>query len=176
MDALLGEQTRPHQDLDLAIARDDLPAVQAALAGLGFRPDPTAAPGLPARMVLAAADGRQGDLHPLVFDGHGNGWQELDGGVWAAYPADGLSGVGAVGGRRVRCVTPELQVRNHLGTRWTPPTAMTWRCWPSGSGSRCHRAPDLPGRGVANRPGAGEGHRQRLARSPAAAAQGNVAV
>jgi lincosamide nucleotidyltransferase A/C/D/E len=115
VDALLGEQTRPHQDLDLAIARDDLPTVQAALAGLGFRPDPTAAPGLPARMVLATADGGQVDLHPLVFDGHGNGWQELDGGAWAAYPADGLSGVGAVGGRRVRCLTPELQVRNHLG-------------------------------------------------------------
>lgn len=115
VDALLGEQTRPHHDLDLAIARDDLAAVQAALTGLGFRPDPTAAPGLPARMVLVTADGRQVDLHPLVFDGHGNGWQELAGGAWAVYPAGGLTGGGAVGGRRVRCLTPELQVRNHLG-------------------------------------------------------------
>jgi lincosamide nucleotidyltransferase A/C/D/E len=115
VDALVGVQSRPHRDLDLAIARDDRPAAQAALATAGFERDPTVVPGLPARVLLADGHGRQVDLHLLVFDGHGNGWQELDGGAWAAYPADGLSGVGAVGGRRVRCLTPELQVRNHLG-------------------------------------------------------------
>ena len=115
VDALLGRHSRPHVDLDLVIARDDLAAARAALNGLGFRHDLTAVPGLPARLVLADADGRPLDLHPVVFDRHGNGWQELDAGGWGVYPAEGLTGVGTVGGRQVRCLTPELQVRHHLG-------------------------------------------------------------
>ena len=31
VDALLGEQTRPHSDLDLAVKLDDLPAFQCVL-------------------------------------------------------------------------------------------------------------------------------------------------
>ena len=54
--------------------------------------------------------------HPVVvFDRQGNGWQELEAGGWGVYPADGLAGVGLVGGRQVRCLTAELQVRHHLG-------------------------------------------------------------
>jgi lincosamide nucleotidyltransferase A/C/D/E len=115
VDALLGHHNRPHQDLDLAIARDDRASAQAALTGVGFQHDPTAVPGLPARVLLVDPDGRHVDLHLLVFDSHGNGWQELGEGAWAAYPADDLTGAGMVGGRPVRCVTPQLQVRNHLG-------------------------------------------------------------
>jgi lincosamide nucleotidyltransferase A/C/D/E len=115
VDALLGRHSRPHQDLDLVVARDDCAAAQAALAAAGWRHDLGAVPGLPARLVLADADGREVDLHPVVFDGHGNGWQELDADGWGVYPADGLTGVGVVGGRHVRCLTPQLQVRHHLG-------------------------------------------------------------
>jgi lincosamide nucleotidyltransferase A/C/D/E len=115
VDALLGHHSRPHQDLDLVIARDDVAAAQAALAGLGFRPDPATVPGLPARVLLADPDGRQVDLHLVVFDAQGNGWQELGEGAWGAYPAEELTGVGRVGGRPVRCLTPRLQVRHHLG-------------------------------------------------------------
>jgi lincosamide nucleotidyltransferase A/C/D/E len=41
VDALVGEQTRDHLDLDLAVDRRDLPAIGQTLAGLGFahRPD-----------------------------------------------------------------------------------------------------------------------------------------
>jgi Aminoglycoside-2''-adenylyltransferase len=49
VDALVGHQSRPHRDLDLVIARDDSPAAQAVLAGLGFQPDLAAVPGLSAR-------------------------------------------------------------------------------------------------------------------------------
>ena len=115
VDALVGRHSRPHQDLDLVIARHDCAAAQAALAGLGFQPDLAAVPGWPAQLLLADAGGRRVDLHVVVFDGHGNGWQELGGGAWGAYPAEGLTGVGVVGGRQVRCLTPQLQVRHHLG-------------------------------------------------------------
>jgi lincosamide nucleotidyltransferase A/C/D/E len=115
VDALLGRQSRPHQDLDLVVARDDCAVAQAALARVGFQHDRAAVPGLPARLVLVSADGRQVDVHPVVFDRHGNGWQELGDDAWGAYPADGLTGMGMVGGRQVRCLTPQLQVRHHLG-------------------------------------------------------------
>ena len=77
VDALAGRQTRPHQDLDLVIAREDLAAAQRALAAVGFTHDATAVPGLPARLVLVDAHGRQVDLHPVIFDRHGYGWQDL---------------------------------------------------------------------------------------------------
>jgi lincosamide nucleotidyltransferase A/C/D/E len=115
IDALLGQQTRPHEDLDLAIARHDCRRAQDALAELGFRHAPEVEPGLPARLVLRAAGGRQVELHPLVFDAAGNGWQELPDGAWGLYPADGLRGRGEITGRPVRCTTPELQLRHHLG-------------------------------------------------------------
>jgi lincosamide nucleotidyltransferase A/C/D/E len=115
VDALLGYRSRPHRDLDLVIARDDCAAAQHVLSGMGFRPDLTAVPGLPARLVLVDAGDRQVDLHRVVFDWHGNGWQELGEDAWGAYPAEELTGVGMVGGRRVCCVTPQLQVRHHLG-------------------------------------------------------------
>jgi lincosamide nucleotidyltransferase A/C/D/E len=115
VDALLGRQTRPHGDLDLVIARDDLAAAQLTLAGAGFAHDAAAVPGMPARLVLVHDDGRQVDLHAVVFDRHGNGWQELGAGAWGGYPAEGLTGTGEIAGRSVRCLTPELQVRHHLG-------------------------------------------------------------
>jgi lincosamide nucleotidyltransferase A/C/D/E len=58
VDALLGRWSRPHRDLDLVVARGDCAAAQAALAGLGFRHDAAAVPGLPARLFLVHADGR----------------------------------------------------------------------------------------------------------------------
>lgn len=115
VDALVGRRTRSHSDLDLVIAQSDLTRAQAALAGLGFEHDPSTEPGLPARLILVAADGRRVDLHPVIFDERGNGWQPLGGGAYGAYPAEGLTGRGEIEGRPVQCLTPELQLRHHLG-------------------------------------------------------------
>jgi hypothetical protein len=30
-------------------------------------------------------------LHPVVFDQHGNGWQDLGANAWGVYPAEGLT-------------------------------------------------------------------------------------
>ena len=115
IDALVGRQTRPHRDLDLVVAEHDLPRAQGSLADLGFAHDRDVEPGLPARLVLVAPDGRRVDLHPVVFDDRGNGWQPLGGGAYGLYPAEGLTATGQVGGRSVRCLTAELQLRHHLG-------------------------------------------------------------
>lgn len=115
VDALVGRQTREHADLDLVVSERDLARAAAALGGLGFAPDETAEPGLPARLALLAPDGRRVDLHPVVFDERGNGWQPLGGDAWGAYPGADLRSTGQVAGRTVRCLSPDLQLRHHLG-------------------------------------------------------------
>jgi lincosamide nucleotidyltransferase A/C/D/E len=115
IDALIGEQTRPHGDLDLVVEQAALGQARVAVRTLGYRHDPAVTPGLPARVVLLDSNRRQVDLHPVVIDAEGNGRQPLGDGAWGSYPADGLTGVGLIGGRRVRCLTPHLQLRHHLG-------------------------------------------------------------
>jgi lincosamide nucleotidyltransferase A/C/D/E len=120
IDALLGRQTRDHADLDLALDRERLPKAREALEGLGFHHDADAEPGLPARFVMVDPKGRQVDFHPLKFDDVGDGWQQLTiaDDEWGRYPAQDLGSRGSIGGREVRCLSPELQVRFHLGYDW----------------------------------------------------------
>jgi lincosamide nucleotidyltransferase A/C/D/E len=121
VDALLGAQTRPHVDLDLALARSDLERAANALLGAGFGHAQASEPGLPARYVLRDRGGREVDLHPLLFDTGGNGWQQLSpsGRAWGCYEADGLAATGTIGGRQVRCLSAELQVRFRRGYEWS---------------------------------------------------------
>ena len=115
IDALLGAQTRAHDDLDLVVARTDRLPAQAALSELGLEHAPEFRPGLPARVVLRGANDRRIDFHLVVFDAEGNGWQELPGGGWALYPAKDLRGVGEIAGRSVGCISAALQLQHHLG-------------------------------------------------------------
>lgn len=115
VDALRGEQTRAHEDLDLVVAQAAVPTARSAPRELGYRHDTAVEPGLPARVPLLGASGNHVDLHPMVLDREGNGWQPLGGGAWSAYPAEGLTGAGRIGARPVRCLTPELQLRHYLG-------------------------------------------------------------
>lgn len=115
IDALIGAQTRTHRDLDLVIAEDECAPARAALEELGYAHDPSAEPGLPARLVLRDREGHEVDFHVVVMDERGNGWQPLGEGAWGGYPAAGLRGVGTIAGRQVGCLTPELQLRHHLG-------------------------------------------------------------
>ncbi len=121
VDALVAEQTRDHTDLDLAVDQRELAAIAQTLAEIGFRHEPLIEPGLPARLVLRDGAGRQIDIHPLVFDDEGNGWQRLSatGRAWDRYPAEHLQATGVIAGRRVRCLSPELQVRFRLGYEWS---------------------------------------------------------
>jgi lincosamide nucleotidyltransferase A/C/D/E len=121
VDALIGEQTRDHLDLDLAVDQRDLSRIEQLFAVLGFRYDYTVKPGLPARLVLRDGRSREIDFHPLVFDKHGHGWQQLSdsGRAWGSYPAEHLQATGSIAGRRVQCLTPELQVRFRMGYEWS---------------------------------------------------------
>jgi lincosamide nucleotidyltransferase A/C/D/E len=121
VDALVGAETRDHLDLDLAVDQRDLPRIERALGELGFRHDDTVEPGLPARLVLSDGGSRAIDVHPLVFDADGHGWQQLSesGRSWGRYPAEHLQATGTIAGREVRCLSPELQARFRMGYEWS---------------------------------------------------------
>ena len=62
VDALLGEQTREHDDLDLVVARSDVPLLIEALGREGYE---VAKGQLPTCIVLLDPAGRQVDVHPV---------------------------------------------------------------------------------------------------------------
>jgi lincosamide nucleotidyltransferase A/C/D/E len=114
VDALLGEQTRDHDDVDVVLPLEDVDRAIVALSALGFA---VTLDERPTRLVLEDAAGRRIDVHPIVLDGDGSGRQIGAGpdGSDAPYPAEGLAGRGRVGGRQVACLTPELLLLHHRG-------------------------------------------------------------
>lgn len=112
VDAALGEQTRPHGDLDLVGALADFEATLAPLAPLGYAPGEDKRP---VRFVLRAAIGRAIDVHTVTFDAGGGGLQPQPNGSTFRYPPEGFDWTGTIAGRRVPCLSPETQVLCHLG-------------------------------------------------------------
>lgn len=113
VDALLGEQTRQHSDLDIVIQRHDLPAMRALLASRGYRDMPRDDT-RPWNFVLGDAHGREVDIHVIVFDAEGNGiYGPAEHGE--QYPAAALTGSGSIAGQPVRCISPEVLVMFHTG-------------------------------------------------------------
>jgi [ribosomal protein S5]-alanine N-acetyltransferase len=111
IDALLGEQTRTHADLDLAYRVEDEPALFDGLAQLGYR---IVLDHRPSRIAVADDAGHEVDLHPVRFDVHGFGVQAGLHGEAFHYPANGFT-TGLIGRTRVGCLTAEQQLRFHTG-------------------------------------------------------------
>jgi lincosamide nucleotidyltransferase A/C/D/E len=112
VDALVGEQTRDHDDLDCIIALTDAPIARDALAALGFA---VSLDELPTRFVMRDGSDRRVDFHTVTFDSAGGATQQLQDGTMAPYPAPGFSGFGHVAGVRVACLTAAVQSLHHLG-------------------------------------------------------------
>ena len=110
VDALLGEQTRPHDDLDLVSRLEDSAAIEEALGERGYI---LAGGRLPHSFELVDVEGHQVDVHPVSFGADGAGvYAMADGGEWI-FPAAGFGGSGLILGRRVPCLTPEVVMVNH---------------------------------------------------------------
>ncbi len=107
VDALLEEETRPHQDIDLIVERSDVPRMQALLAERGFK---LIKGGPPMNFVLADDKGLHIDVHPVAWDEHGNGLYRMENGQDWPFPASGFAGRGSVLGRRVRCLSAAVQM------------------------------------------------------------------
>src|SRR5258708_25862951 len=113
VDALLGEQTRPHKDLDIAIQRKDVAKLCALLQSRGYREIKLEA----ARtwnFVLSDTDGREIDCHFIGIDDQGDGiYGPPENNVM--YPAASLTGTGSIFGQAVRCISAEWMVKFHSG-------------------------------------------------------------
>jgi lincosamide nucleotidyltransferase A/C/D/E len=108
VDALLGEQTRPHADLDIAIQHRDVARVRKLLEARGYK-DVTRDDTRDCNFVLGDEQGRQIDVHSYTFDSAGNHVYGV------AYPAASLTGSGLVNGYPVNCIAPEWVVKFHVG-------------------------------------------------------------
>jgi lincosamide nucleotidyltransferase A/C/D/E len=113
VDALLGRQTRPHKDLDIAIEDHLVAGFERFLASRGYRRTKREIE-RPFNFVLADDNGREIDVHVISLDEKGNGnYGPPEKGVM--YPADSLAGSGTIEGHAVRCISPEWMVRFHSG-------------------------------------------------------------
>jgi lincosamide nucleotidyltransferase A/C/D/E len=110
VDALLREQTRPHDDLDLVARLDDSVRIEQALDERGFV---LAGGGPPLSFELVDGEGHQVDVHPASFAPSGDAVYRMASGDDWIYPADGFTGVGRILGREVPCLTPEVLMVNH---------------------------------------------------------------
>jgi lincosamide nucleotidyltransferase A/C/D/E len=112
IDALLGEQTRQHRDLDLMHREPQEPAIVTALGAAGFV---ETLDWRPVRFVLTHPDSREIDLHPLTFAEDGSAVQAAFGPDRPfAYPASCFV-TGTILGRTVPCLSAEQQVYFHQG-------------------------------------------------------------
>lgn len=119
IDALLGRQTREHEDLDLVVALADVQKIQALLHPMGFALHEDH---LPVRLVLRSKAGEQLDFHAVTFDDEGGGLQPQPSGAVFRYPPECFV-QGRVGGCRVACISAEVQVLCHLGYEPSPKDA-----------------------------------------------------
>jgi lincosamide nucleotidyltransferase A/C/D/E len=125
IDALLGEHTRPHKDLDVIMLLDDMIRVEEILKAEGYiskilweenrwdfdsQGERTAT-----AFYLQAPDGREFDTHALRIDQHGNGipaWQAPEDFIFSK--AD-LAGVGTINAFPVQCISAASQMKCHAG-------------------------------------------------------------
>ncbi len=108
VDALLGEQTRAHEDLDVAVEHKDVPKIRELLEARGYQDVPRDDT-RECNFVLGDDQGHLVDIHSFTFDVA----RKIVFGV--EYPYDSLHGTGSVAGVSVKCITPEWMVKFHTG-------------------------------------------------------------
>ena len=108
VDALLGRQTRTHQDLDVAVMHKDVPKIRALLEARGYQ-DVPGDDTWECNFVLGDEQGHLLDLHSCTFDEAGNNI------FGVKYPYNSLTGTGSINGFTVKCISPAWMVKFHSG-------------------------------------------------------------
>jgi lincosamide nucleotidyltransferase A/C/D/E len=125
VDAILGVETRPHKDLDVLVRVDHLTRIRDLMASLGYRPTrlweenrwlvgEAEGPDFlrATAFVLTDSAGREVDAH--VFDAN-------EGHILPLWQTDrrvteeDLEWKGRIGNENVVCMSPQAQIRCHLG-------------------------------------------------------------
>ena len=110
VDALISEQTREHDDLDLIVRDVHESRMRAVLRTHGFTQIPG---GVPQSFILADERGREVDVHPVRFDEDGIGHVLSERGEPFDHAAEAFRATGSVSGRPVACLSAEAQMSNH---------------------------------------------------------------
>jgi len=106
VDALLGRESRPHSDLDIAVEHKDVPKLRELLHTRGYknlvREDTS-----DYNFVLGDEKGHEIDVHSYAFDDKGHNIYGI------AYPINSLKGKGIINNQHVRCIAPEYVIIFH---------------------------------------------------------------
>lgn len=108
VDALLGRQTRTHEDLDIALRHRDVPKLREILKSLGYIDAPSKGE-WECNFVMGDVRGHRVDVHSYEFDQAG---KNIFG---VAYRPEHLAGRGTIMGLQVRCIPLEWLIRFHDG-------------------------------------------------------------
>jgi len=110
IDALVGEQTRSHKDVDVVLGVAAVPALRQLLLSRGYSEAPG---GTSSNFVLVHPSGLEVDVHAVTFDASGSGVYRMASGADWVYPAEGFAGRGFVNGQAVKCLSATTQVLCH---------------------------------------------------------------
>lgn len=108
VDALLGEQTRKHGDLDIALPHTYVPKLRELLEAQGYRDVPRN-DSSDHNFVLGDDKGHQIDFHSYTFDENGNNI------FGVAYEPRHLTGTGTINGHPVKCIPADVMIEFHSG-------------------------------------------------------------
>jgi lincosamide nucleotidyltransferase A/C/D/E len=123
VDALLGEESRVHHDLDVLVARRHLPRFLAAIASIGFSEAylwegenqfvEIDGERFPTAFVQVDGVGREVDVHVIEVSDDGTPTALCE--VPWLFDKDSLRGLGQIAGQPVRCVSASTQLQMHSG-------------------------------------------------------------
>lgn len=108
VDALLGHQTRPHDDLDIALSHNYVPKLRELLEARNYKDVPRDDT-RDCNFVMGDDQGDLIDIHSFIFDEQG---KNIFG---VAYPIESLTGTGEIQGHPVKCVPADWMVKFHTG-------------------------------------------------------------
>ncbi len=108
VDALVGNQTRVHDDLDIAVYHKDVPRIRTLLEGRGYVEVPRG-DSWECNFVYGNDQGHLIDIHSCSFDADGNHTYGVP------YSLDAFSGKGSILEEPVRCIPPKILMEYHTG-------------------------------------------------------------
>lgn len=108
VDALLGRQTRLHEDLNIALEHIYVPKLRQLLELRDFK-EIDRDDSRECNFVMADDKGHEIDFHSYMFDEKGNNI------FGVKYPLESLPGIGVINGYPVKCIPPEWMVKFHTG-------------------------------------------------------------
>ncbi len=106
VDALIGSQTRPHEDLDIAIELKNVEKTLKLLRAEGYQEIRRESKW---NFVFGDDVGHEIDFHVFIFNDHGC---VVDG---LMYPDESLTGIGTIGDCTVQCISADHLVQFHTG-------------------------------------------------------------